>query len=298
VERLVVTLKLRKGTQERAAKLIAAGPPFDPANLGLARHAVYLGDDLVIFAFEGKDVEQRVRTVINDPVASASFARWAALRRPSRARPRGLPLGGGRLDSTQPSRPRGRGASTSQGRPYTIFRRALDRENLLVAEATAKELPPLNLTDALELTVLIARKDPRRHPRVAARWLLRFLEKSTGWRKRLPEKLSPKGGPEYVGKLKAVSRRYVGLITAGDRSIDDKRTPILSRAGRARAEPASCRHETNAVFPSARRDFSVGVQLEIGRLGGTGPHRRMTSQETVHRLPALVRGIPHHDHAL
>jgi hypothetical protein len=24
--------------------------------------------------------------------------------------------------------------------------------------------------------VLIARKDPRRHPRVAARWLLRFLE--------------------------------------------------------------------------------------------------------------------------
>jgi len=24
--------------------------------------------------------------------------------------------------------------------------------------------------------VLIARKDPRRHPRVAARWLLRYLE--------------------------------------------------------------------------------------------------------------------------
>jgi len=75
-----------------------------------------------------------------------------------------------------PSRPRGGGASTSQGRPYTIFRRALERKNLLVAEATAKELPPLNLTDALELTMLIARKDPRRHPRVAARWLLRYLE--------------------------------------------------------------------------------------------------------------------------
>jgi hypothetical protein len=44
------------------------------------------------------------------------------------------------------------------------------------AEATAKELPPLNLTNALELTILIARKDPRRHPRVAARWLLRYLE--------------------------------------------------------------------------------------------------------------------------
>jgi hypothetical protein len=38
-----------------------------------------------------------------------------------------------------------------------------------VAKATAKELPPLNLTDALELTILIGRKDPRWHPRVAVR---------------------------------------------------------------------------------------------------------------------------------
>jgi hypothetical protein len=42
--------------------------------------------------------------------------------------------------------------------------------------AAAKELPPLSLSDALELTMLIARKGPRRHPRVAARWLLRYLE--------------------------------------------------------------------------------------------------------------------------
>jgi len=38
MERLVVTLKLRKGTQEQAAKLIAAGPPFDRGDLGIARH--------------------------------------------------------------------------------------------------------------------------------------------------------------------------------------------------------------------------------------------------------------------
>jgi hypothetical protein len=46
--------------------------------------------------------------------------------------------------------------------------------------AAAKELPPLTLADALELTILIARKDPRRHPRVAARWLLRYLEECEG----------------------------------------------------------------------------------------------------------------------
>ena len=65
---------------------------------------------------------------------------------------------------------------TSQGRPHAIFRRALERGNLTVAEAVSRELPPLDLTDALELTILIARKDPRRHPRIAARWLLRYLE--------------------------------------------------------------------------------------------------------------------------
>jgi hypothetical protein len=79
VERLVVTLKIRQGTQERAAKLIAAGPPFDPGDLGLTRHAVYLGNEVAIFAFEGENVEERVRVVINDPVRSASFAAWVPL---------------------------------------------------------------------------------------------------------------------------------------------------------------------------------------------------------------------------
>jgi hypothetical protein len=47
---------------------------------------------------------------------------------------------------------------TSQGHPYTVFGRALEHGKLLVAEATAKELPPLSLTDALELTMLIAER--------------------------------------------------------------------------------------------------------------------------------------------
>lgn len=45
-----------------------------------------------------------------------------------------------------------------------------------MALAAAKDLPQLSLADALELTVLVARKEPRRHPRIAARWLLRLLE--------------------------------------------------------------------------------------------------------------------------
>jgi hypothetical protein len=65
--------------------------------------------------------------------------------------------------------PEGGGASTSQGRPHTVFRRALERGNLLVAEATAREVGRISLAEALELTFLIAQKEPGRHPRVAAR---------------------------------------------------------------------------------------------------------------------------------
>ena len=62
------------------------------------------------------------------------------------------------------------------GHPYASFQRALKRGNVLMAVAAAKDLPQLSLADALELTVLVARKDSRRHQRVAARWLLRYLE--------------------------------------------------------------------------------------------------------------------------
>jgi hypothetical protein len=40
----------------------------------------------------------------------------------------------------------------------------------------AEALPQLSLLDALQLTMLIARKDSSRYPRVAARWLRRPLE--------------------------------------------------------------------------------------------------------------------------
>jgi hypothetical protein len=40
----------------------------------------------------------------------------------------------------------------------------------------ARDLPRLSLADALDLTLLVARKDAARHPRVAARWLARYLD--------------------------------------------------------------------------------------------------------------------------
>jgi hypothetical protein len=65
---------------------------------------------------------------------------------------------------------------TAQGHPRTIFQRAIERGNLVVAEATLRELGRPSLGELLELTILIAARDPRRHPRVSARWLVRYLE--------------------------------------------------------------------------------------------------------------------------
>ena len=46
---------------------------------------------------------------------------------------------------------------------------------MIAAVAAARELPQLSLLDALEPTMLIARKDSSRYPRVAARWLQRLV---------------------------------------------------------------------------------------------------------------------------
>jgi hypothetical protein len=45
-----------------------------------------------------------------------------------------------------------------------------------MAETTAREMGRISLVEALELTALIALKDPRRRSPAAARWLERLLE--------------------------------------------------------------------------------------------------------------------------
>jgi hypothetical protein len=76
------------------------------------------------------------------------------------------------------SGPRRGARTTSQGHPRTVFRRALERGNLLVAEATARDVGHIDLREALELTALTALHDRERGGRLALRWLQRWLEES------------------------------------------------------------------------------------------------------------------------
>jgi hypothetical protein len=40
----------------------------------------------------------------------------------------------------------------------------------------ARELGRISLAEALELVILIAKKEPRRHPKIAVRWLERYIQ--------------------------------------------------------------------------------------------------------------------------
>jgi nucleotide-binding universal stress UspA family protein len=79
VERIVVTANLKPGTEASARQLLAAGPPFEPGRLGLTRHDVYLGVDLVVFVFEGEDLRRRLAALVNDPLRWGAFSAWAPI---------------------------------------------------------------------------------------------------------------------------------------------------------------------------------------------------------------------------
>jgi hypothetical protein len=67
MERVAIVAPVKEGSGPRAAALIAAGPPFDLAETGIAHHNVYLSAGEVVFVFEGHQVEWMVDDLINDP---------------------------------------------------------------------------------------------------------------------------------------------------------------------------------------------------------------------------------------
>ncbi len=101
---------------------------------------------------------------------------------------------------------------TSEGHPYAIFRRALDRGDVVAAWAAATDLPHLDLVDALALCLLTAERQPARFERAAARWLTRYLEEEprVGLEElRLTtELLASLGGPHAGAGVKALRELF------------------------------------------------------------------------------------------
>jgi hypothetical protein len=82
---------------------------------------------------------------------------------------------------------------TSRGHPHAEFKRALDRGNLWVAEAAARDLPQISLEDALRLVHLYAEKQSPKYEKAALRWLRRYSNESSPGPRRFASGADPAG---------------------------------------------------------------------------------------------------------
>jgi hypothetical protein len=78
-ERLAVVAKLLPGSRERATQILVTGAPYELGETGFRRHSVFLGEETVVFVFEGSGIEGLVRDLVNDPARSGAFNVWGPL---------------------------------------------------------------------------------------------------------------------------------------------------------------------------------------------------------------------------
>ena len=82
MEQIAIVARLKSGAEQRAAELIAKGPPFEPQSSHLDRHRVFLSTGEVVFVFEGPQVEWFVEELVDDPfrwLAADALEDWRPL---------------------------------------------------------------------------------------------------------------------------------------------------------------------------------------------------------------------------
>jgi hypothetical protein len=67
MERVAIIARLKEGSEQRAAELVRAGPPFDLSKTGIVRHSIYISASEAVFVFEGHEVEWIVDQLIDEP---------------------------------------------------------------------------------------------------------------------------------------------------------------------------------------------------------------------------------------
>ena len=78
MSRAVVVLPLREGASKKAAELLRGGPPFDPEEVGLERHHVFLTEREAVFVFEADSQDAADRLIGEGHFWSAASA-WKDL---------------------------------------------------------------------------------------------------------------------------------------------------------------------------------------------------------------------------
>ena len=103
---------------------------------------------------------------------------------------------------------------TSEGSPYSRFRRALDSGNELLVLTAARELPQIALDDALRICLVLRDGDPGRYERAAVRWLGRF---------------ALEGRAVTIVDLRAAAAALQALPTAGAEAMESLQALCLAR---------------------------------------------------------------------
>ena len=127
---------------------------------------------------------------------------------------------------------------TSQESAFMRFRRALDGRNVTEALSAASELGFVGLAEALELTLLLADKEPEKYDRAAVRWHLRFVldSKNVDLRDRPPREShgpraargdpgEPFSGPalaELLSRRRGLERPCETLRRMGEKPLSKK----------------------------------------------------------------------------
>ena len=75
-ERVELLVPIKRGSGAEVRRLVADGPPFDPAELGLDRHDVYLTDTEVRFVFEGPTIHDTLRHTLSDAAVWRAGLAW------------------------------------------------------------------------------------------------------------------------------------------------------------------------------------------------------------------------------
>jgi hypothetical protein len=78
MSRAVLVLPLVEGAKKRVAELLRKGPPFDPEEVGLGRHQVFLTESEAVFLFEATSAEAAERLLSSSGVWTAAAA-WKDL---------------------------------------------------------------------------------------------------------------------------------------------------------------------------------------------------------------------------
>jgi CBS domain-containing protein len=110
VEAIAVTARFRPEEIEGVRGLLEEGPPYDPGDAGLDRHAVYLSSREAIFVFEGEDAASQVEELVDDflqPALQEALSEWRKLleEEPRIARPVFEWQRAGGTRSSRPPRP-------------------------------------------------------------------------------------------------------------------------------------------------------------------------------------------------